>query len=135
VLVGYSAYVLDHLLRSSVLSDPGEYAFVVRAMTPRQRSAFERALREIHLAAQEWLDLQRAAASGTTATAPTPVRSVSGHDDIGTRDAAELLGLGERRVRDLVAAGELGARRVGNSWRLSRAAVLDYAADRRRRAA
>jgi hypothetical protein len=77
----------------------------------------ERALREIHLAAADWAALETAA-SGNAATGRGRVAAVlprDPDDDIDTVAAAELLDVGERRVRDLAAAGCFTARRVGGA--------------------
>ena len=39
---------------------------------------------------------------------------------VGTREAGELLGVTEQRVRQLVSAGDLPARRVYGQWRIER---------------
>ena len=131
-LVGFSAYAVDRLLRA-LLTDPATWRAVTDPLSPRQRQALTRALRAIYEAADEWLTLEESAAGGNAATPVGQAEAASIRDDeIDTAEAAELLGLRERRVRDLAAAGVLGARRVGGSWRYSRAAVLAFAAERRR---
>jgi excisionase family DNA binding protein len=42
--------------------------------------------------------------------------------------AAELLGVEERAVAELVDAGELPGRRIAGAWRFSRQAILDWLA-------
>ncbi len=132
VVVGYSAWALNKILRT-VLGEPAAWRTIVDPLAPRQREALVRALRSIAEAADSWAAVESTAASGSAAAATEPVASAFLHDDeIGSSQAAALLGLGERRVRDLAAAGCLGARRVGGSWRYSRASVLAHAAERRR---
>lgn len=43
-----------------------------------------------------------------------------------SRQAAELLQIDEQLVLDLAATGQLPARRLGEQWRFSRTAVLDW---------
>lgn len=43
-----------------------------------------------------------------------------------SRQAAELLQIDEQLVFDLAATGQLPARRLGEQWRFSRTAVLDW---------
>jgi excisionase family DNA binding protein len=128
---GYGAWSLDRVLRS-VLGDPAAWATITGPLSPPQRAAFIRALRTIAEAAEDWLAVEATAAGGNAATAVGPVAAGSTHDEIDTAEAARLLGLGERRVRDLAAAGCLGARRVGAAWRFPRGSVVAHAAERRR---
>lgn len=61
-----------------------------------------------------------------------PVLSVSTHtpDPVGVREAAQVLEVGERQVRNLVT--QLQGRRVGGRWVFDRQAVNDEAQRRRR---
>lgn len=43
-------------------------------------------------------------------------------------EAAQLLRVDEKTVRDLAARGELPGRKLGRAWRFSRAALLDWVA-------
>jgi excisionase family DNA binding protein len=52
---------------------------------------------------------------------PNPVAEV-----LTLEGAAELLQLSSEVVAELAAAGELPGRRIGDEWRFSRAAVLDW---------
>lgn len=136
VLRGHSAWAVNELLRL-LLSRPGAWRRLVDPLSPRQRSGLVRALREIDAAAAAWLAAEEAATAGVGNT-PTPVGEVGAgwprgwvEDEIDVREAAQLLGLQPRRVRDLAGAGGIAARRVGGAWRLSRASVLEVAAQRR----
>lgn len=53
-----------------------------------------------------------------------PLGAVAGQSDWTTREAANYLGMSQRRVQEL--AGALGGRRVGREWRLPAAAVRKY---------
>jgi len=49
-------------------------------------------------------------------------------DLIGTSKAAELLGVSQNRVRQLIASGQLPAERVGRSFVIRRADLVAFAA-------
>ncbi|WP_345195967.1 hypothetical protein [Streptomyces lavendulae] len=91
------------------------------------RPEVDAARRAIRLAAREYEALPIAVA-GTSETPVPEVGPLSPHE-IDTYQASILLGLGERRVRQL-AAGGMG-RLVGGRWLLDRSAVLAYAEQRR----
>jgi hypothetical protein len=83
----------------------------------------------IRLAAREYEALP-VAASGTAATAVAEIEPAL-PCEISTADASGLLGLSERRTRQL---GPLLGRRVGRAWLFDRDAVLDYRLASRRSA-
>lgn len=79
-----------------------------------------------------------AAAWRTTATgsdqAPQP--EADPHSEwLSTSEAADLLGVTDRRVRQEITGGRLVARRVAGRWRISREDVEQYRATRMGRAA
>ena len=47
-------------------------------------------------------------------------------DILNTQEAAELLRVTPRTVKQLAAAGKIPARKVGRGWRFSRAALLEH---------
>lgn len=83
------------------------------------------AIQAVDLASRAWARRQTTAVStadcGSSAARPAPDPAHSNDDLLTTAEAAEMLGVKERRARDLAASG-LG-RRVGGSWVLDRAAV------------
>lgn len=118
---GVSAHVLDRILASSN---------VVRAMSAYpewMQLELEATRRAIRRAAREYEALP-IAEDGSAATALAEVAPLS-PDEITTNEAGALLGLGERRVRQLAAEGM--GRQVGGRWLLDRTAVLAYAGRRR----
>ncbi|MEW2135515.1 hypothetical protein AB0892_02705 [Streptomyces sp. NPDC005409] len=121
---GVSAHVFDR-----VLSSPN-VARLLDDLPLWMRPEVDAARRAIRLAAREYEGLPVAVA-GTTETQAAEVGPLSPHE-IDTYQASVLLGLGERRVRQL-AAGGMG-RLVGGRWLLDRSAVLAYAEQRRVRA-
>lgn len=120
---GVSAHVLDR-----VLSSPN-VARVLDSLPPWMRPEVEETRRAIHRAAGEY-EVLPVAVDGSTEAPPAEIGPLSAHE-ISTYQAGILLGLGERRVRQL-AAGGMG-RRVGGRWLLDRSAVLAYAEQRRGR--
>jgi excisionase family DNA binding protein len=71
-----------------------------------------------------WLDKQNAtAANGNAATTPSPGEA-SSDQWIGTNEAAELLDVRPRRVRQLAEEGALRGRQRGKRWLFARQDVL-----------
>lgn len=58
------------------------------------------------------------------AEAGTPGASSGAQAEITTKEAADMLGVSERRVGQLLAAGALDGRKAGRVWLLPRLAVL-----------
>ncbi len=78
------------------------------------------AIQAVDLAARAW-GRRTAAVTGRTAEPSAPDPSVSTHDTVTAAEAARVLRLSQRRVRDLAAAG-LG-RKAAGGWLLDRGAV------------
>ena len=68
-------------------------------------------------------ELHAAAASGSPAGQVAAMVSDSERDTISTTEAADMLGLRERRIRQLAAAGSLPGRKSGGHWSFERADV------------
>jgi excisionase family DNA binding protein len=112
---GPSAWILSRILRSPdvrrILANPpawierGDLADTVMAIDQAGK-AFEVALSALE--------------RGNEA----PLSAVMPQSEFTTRQAAERLGLSQRRVQELAAL--LGGRRVGRQWRLPEAAVREY---------
>lgn len=120
---GVSAHVLDRLLASP------DVVRLFAAMPPWMRPELEATRRAVRLAAREYESLP-AAERGSTETPAVEVGPVS-PQEISTYQASVLLGVGERRVRQLAASGM--GRLVAGRWLLDRSAVLAYAQHRRGR--
>ena len=88
-------------------------------------------LMALHLAALRW----RTSATGSEAAPEPEVPPSSSTPWVSTSEAADLLGITDRAVRLACKAGAMGARRVGDRWRISREAVKQYRAARASRAA
>ena len=54
------------------------------------------------------------------------IAAVDGEETYTVQHAIKLLGLGERRVRQLVESGEIEGYKAGNQWQLFRHAVHNY---------
>lgn len=118
---GVSAHVLDRVLASP------NVAVVLAALPPWMRPEVEATRRAIRRAAREY-EARPVAAAGSAEVPLSEVGPPLPHE-ITTREASVLLGLTERRVRQL--APVLGGRRVGSGWLLDRSAVLGYSGRRR----
>jgi hypothetical protein len=118
---GVSAHVLARVLASPNVAE------VLRSLPPWMRPELDETCRAIRRAAHEYEQLAPAV-DGSEETEIPEVAAPLGHE-ITTREAAVLLGLTERRARQL-AAGGMGQRR-GGRWVLDRSAVLAYAVRRR----
>jgi hypothetical protein len=92
------------------------------------RQAVEEYQAEIRLGAQIYESLP-VAAGGNSETPDAEMPPSWMETEVGTREAAELLGVSARRARQL-AAGGLG-RKVGSVWVLDRALVVAEATRRR----
>lgn len=114
---GVSAHVLARVLASP------NVAQVLRSLPPWMLPELEATCRAIGQAAREYEQLP-VAVDGRSETEVPQVETPLGHE-ITTGEASRLLGLTERRVRQL-AAGGMGQRR-GGRWVLDRSAVLAYA--------
>ncbi|WP_369778041.1 hypothetical protein [Streptomyces sp. R33] len=121
---GVSAHVFDRVLASP------NVARVLDELPAWMRLEVDAARRALRLAAREYEGLP-VAVDGTAESQVAAIGPLSPHE-IDTYQASVLLGLGERRVRQL-AAGGMG-RLVGGRWLLDRSAVLAYAEQRRVRA-
>ncbi|MFI7044747.1 helix-turn-helix domain-containing protein [Streptosporangium sandarakinum] len=120
LVAGFGAHVVDRLL--------ARYLPPLLQSTPftaEQRKALE-ATRDAIAQAADAYTRQPVAAAATpvAATGPSSTR-----EEITTAEAAVVLGVKERRVRQL-AEGGLG-RKVGRVWVMDRAAVLAYRDERR----
>lgn len=80
------------------------------------------AFAEIREAGQAWVEW-RAAANGSAEALPAETAPRSMHE-ICSDEAAEMLGVSSRRVRQLLAAGLLEGRLAGRTWLVSRPSVL-----------
>jgi excisionase family DNA binding protein len=83
-----------------------------------------RALAEVCATAAAAHAGRRAGAAWATPSrvvAPAQMPSPSEETEIGTTEAANVLGVSSERVRQLAAAGRLPARRVGGRWLVNRA--------------
>lgn len=119
---GVSAHVLDR-----ILAQPNVSRFLRDALPPWMQPELEETRRAIGRAAREFEALP-VAVGGSGETEVPEVEAPLGHE-ITTGEAATLLGLSPRRVRQL-AGGGMGRLR-GGRWVLDRSAVLAYAERRR----
>lgn len=118
---GVSAHVLARVLASpNVVGALDSLPSWMRAEVEATRRAIRRAAREY--------EALPVAEDGSAEAAGAEVGPVLPHE-ITTHEASALLGVGERRVRQLAAEGM--GRRAGGRWLLDRSAVLAYAGRRR----
>lgn len=109
----------------------GAPAAVARVAGDRAGRELELALAELREAAVQWEERVTegpVAVIGSSETVLGETRAQSAVMEIGTSEAAAVLGVTTRRVGQLAQAGVLVGRKVGRQWMLSRASVLDYRA-------
>lgn len=113
---GVSAHVLDRILASpKVVQAMSAYPSWMRAELEATRRAIRRAAREY--------EALPVAVGGSAEVEFAEVAPPLAHE-ITTSEASAVLGLTERRVRQLAAEGM--GRRAGSRWLLDRSAVLAY---------
>lgn len=116
---GVSAAVLSRLLADRLSRGVEAPADVV--------SRLRQDLAALEQAAAEWRAWREASASGSPAVPPQAAAAGSGVCD--TAEAAALLGVTPRRVRQLAGEGRLRAWRRSGRWLVSRADVATYRGD------
>lgn len=128
-VAGFPAHVVDRLLHRHV-------APLLAGMSPGQRREMEQVLREVRAAADHWTD-HTSAAGGSAAVVDAAIEASSLQDELSITEAAEVLGVKERRVRQLAVVWEAQgmARKVGQAWLLDPTAVLAHRDDDSRRSA
>ena len=124
-----------HLAGGWLLVGPDDAPQVARALRlarrvgERDRIAAPASWQQLLAEAEEAELAGSTAAGGSAAVPPEPVLPPSRLDgECTTREAASVIGTGERNVRDLAARGAVAARKVGRAWLLDRADVLRRAA-------
>lgn len=123
ILTGWPAWVYARLLTADELTQRLERS----GIRGDQAAPVLAAHAAIRRAGDTWH--QRVSANGSTETVVAETVSPS-LDELTTDEAADMLKLTPRRVRQLIDADELPARRVGNCWRLDPAAVAAMADER-----
>lgn len=122
---GFSAFViaavLDDALATRVVRLQEQVA--VGRLDPERMVELRQTWAAIRAAGQEWTRW-RAALDGNAEdlAAEMPGGSIR-ESEIDTALAAQVLGVTPRRIRQLVAAGHLPARRAGRTWLVDRCAV------------
>lgn len=124
---GWSAFIVDAILRRDLKR-------LLPAMSDEQRRVILRTARAVHAAAllYEAERLDRAASVGGSAEAVLGEMPTDLNQEIGTEQAAVLLGVSGRRICQLAAiwADHGLARKVGRSWLIDRSAVEMYRSER-----
>jgi len=92
-----------------------------------QHADLDFVLGAVHEAA---LRFRMAAGTGSRLDTTEPRRASSAAVD--TRTAAARLGVSPRRVRQLIATGQLAATRIGGGWAIDVDTLIDHAALRRK---
>lgn len=124
-VAGFAAFaiaaVLDDALAARMVHLQAQVA--AGRLHPARLAELRQAWAAIRAAAQEWSQW-RAAVDGRTEPVPAETSPGSARErEIDTARAGDLLGVSARRVRQLVAAGDLPARRAGRTWLVDRCAV------------
>lgn len=124
LIEGFAAHVLDRVLARHLPA-----VLAVMPFSPEQRAEVDAARAAIQQAADRYEQRPLSAADDETALDVAAVSADSAHEWISTSEAAVMLGVQERRARQLAAAGM--GRKVGRAWLLDRSAVLVYRDERR----
>ena len=104
--------------------------------------AIESTFAQLREAERQWEQRQRddgASVDGNAETPPEGIGALSSREEaiasdsvvMGTAAAAGLLGLSERRVRQLAVGGLLVGRKVGRQWLIDEVSITAYTVDRR----
>lgn len=120
---GFSAHVIDRLL-----AGPAAVA-LLRQLAPGQLRQLEETKAAVRLAAAEWEAWTVSASADGNAETASAVMGAGLAHDIDIVQAAVVLGVTPRRVRQLAEAHHLG-RKAGRVWLLDRTAVLALLAER-----
>jgi hypothetical protein len=124
IITGFAAAEIPRLLRRYAREPLEEYPFAVREL-------LEDALRAMDEAAAQW---RATSARGTAEVLPAEVlpHSDGEPDEIGTREAANMLRVSERWTRQLATDGHLPGHKRQGRWSFIPAAVLAYDEGRQR---
>ena len=124
------------MIARGVLLDPAECALVAGVLADgvhRRRARGEAigvellaVLEEVEVLARAF----RAASAPGNAELPQPDESDVDHDDVTTSEAAAVLGVSDRRVRQLITDDRLSGRKIRGAWFVPTAEVEKYAARR-----
>ena len=77
--------------------------------------------------AQQMMNQPGGIAGQSTPQAAAPAAAVAGAPDLlGIADVAKLLGVGEADVQAILTSGELKGKKIGSTWRITRAAVDEF---------
>lgn len=119
---GPAAWVLVTFLRRQGLREwlPGAMA----NLWPDEREQLQVALLDMEECAEEY-KAHRASGVGS-AELVAPEAAASSSRDVTAREAAAMLRVSDRRVRQLCASGDLDGRRDGLVWLIDRASVELY---------
>jgi hypothetical protein len=122
LIEGFAAHVFDRVLARHLPAYLGPFSAEQRAAVDAARAAVKRA-------ADRYEQRPLSAVNGSAATQGAETSADSAHEWISTSEAAVMLGVHERRARQL-AAGGMG-RKIGRAWLLDRSMVLAYRDERR----
>ena len=128
VVRGFSAFAL----LPAVERDLERRIWVLRAQgcTEERIAQVLVTVAEIRDAAEAWQELEPSGA-GRTEVGRTEVGGSSSHDEISSSEAGDLLGVGARRVGQLVDEQQLDGRKVGGRWLVSKESVVSLMNARR----
>ncbi|WP_142026821.1 helix-turn-helix domain-containing protein [Blastococcus colisei] len=121
-MTGPAAWVLTVFLRKQGLTEwlPG----VMPNLTAVEREQLMEALMDLEQTAEDY-KAWRASDLGSSVVVDSEVAAGLPHE-ISVRDAAGVLGVSDRRVRQMCESGELEARKPGWSWLVDRSSVELY---------
>jgi hypothetical protein len=116
IIAGWPAWAIARMLTRSCGDQIADLPALLRAPV-------EDGLEALRRAGGRWA----ASASGNSEAMPAEVPVSSEHDDeISTREAADMLRLSDRRIRQLATDGRLAGRQRQGRWVLDRGAVIAH---------
>lgn len=119
IVQGWSAYAFARLLRRYWRDE-------VEDLPPHLRRPLEESLEALRAAGAAWERSLRGSAE-----APAAEAAVSSDHELSTRQAAEVLQVSDRRIRQLLESGALTGRRCGQRWWVDHGSLTAYKACRK----
>jgi hypothetical protein len=117
VIDGWPAFAIARMLTRSCGDE-------IADLPAHLRAPIEDATNALRHAGERWATSARGSAEAALPEAPVPLEH--DEDEVSTREAAHMLELSDRRIRQLAADGRLVGRQIQGRWVLDRGAVIAH---------